>query len=282
MSKHTQVRASVRRRKVAHIAAISRRSTVNNCTIPAKVNNPIPYNDKTINAAYEWYDKIHEERIAYLKKYFSGKKQRCRYRHKKRPWYMLTKGKCYNYEQRAMSYGMCTDYFPVPSETKVLNQKNKTKKLNRTEYMEARVQYKLKQWEVENPCPVNTDGSTKDLFEEQYLPQWKKAREEAEEHIRDLVVSMYHKLKIVGNKVDYSKGKMHPEVIATVKDEDMKGHHVVHPKLKTTDKLYIKATNAAQKAMDKDVTIVDADLLNHKETEKRPLIHAKRQHREAA
>lgn len=281
MSKHTQVRASVRRRKVAHIAAISRRSTVNNCTIPAKVDNPTPYNDKTINAAYEWYDKVREERIAYMKKHFSGKKQRNQ-RKNKRSWYMLTKGKCYNYEQRATSYGMCTDYFPVPSETQVLNQKNQTKKLNHTEYMEARVQYKLKQWEVENPCPVITDGSTKDLFEEQYLPQWKKAREEAEEHIRDLVVSMYHKLKIVGNKVDYSKGKMRPEVIATVKDEDMKGHHVVHPKLKTTDKLYIKATNAAQNAMDKDSAIVDADLLNHKETEKRPLIQAKRQHREAA
>ena len=56
MSKHTQVRASVRRRKVAHIAAISRRSTVNNCTIPKCVvelvkneDNPNGFNPK-INA----------------------------------------------------------------------------------------------------------------------------------------------------------------------------------------------------------------------------------------
>ena len=282
MSKHTQVRASVRRRKVAHIAAISRKSTVKNCTIPAKVANPTPYNDKTIDEAYSWYDKIRNERIEYLKKHFSGKKDRNPRKHNKRPWFLLTKGKCYNYESRAMSYGMCTDYFRVPSETEILNKKNTPKKLNRTEFMEALVQAKLKDWEKKNPCPIKEGGNTKDLFEGQFLPQWKKAREEALEHLRDVVVSMYHKLKVVGNKVDYSKGKMKPEVVAEIKDEDMKGHHVTHPELKTTDKLYKKATIAAQNAMDKDSAIVDADLLNHKETEKRTLIHAKRQHREAA
>ena len=282
MSKHTQVRASVRRRKVARIAAISRKSTVKNCTIPAKVASPTPYNDKTINEAYSWYDKIRNERIEYLKKHFSGKKDRNPRKHNKRPWFLLTKGKCYNYESRAMSYGMCTDYFRVPSETEILNKKNTPKKLNHTEFMEALVQAKLKDWEEKNPCPIKEGEDTKDLFESQFLPQWKKAREEALEHLRDVVVSMYHKLKVVGNKVDYAKGKMKPKVVAKIKDEEMKGHHVTYPELKTTDKLYKKATIAAQNAMDKDSAIVDADLLNHKETEKRPLIHAKRQHREAA
>lgn len=282
MSKHTQVRASVRRRKVAHIAAISRKSTVKNCAIPAKVANPTPYNNKTIDEAYSWYDKIRNERIEYLKKHFSGKKDRNPRKHNKRPWFLLTKGKCYNYESRAMSYGMCTDYFRVPSETEILNKKNTPKKLNRTEFMEALVQAKLKDWEKKNPRPIKTDTDTKDLFEDQFIPQWEKAREEALEHIRDVVVSMYHKLKVVGNKVDYAKGRMKPEVVAKIKDEEMKGHHVTYPKLKTTDKLYKKATIAAQNAMDKDSAIVDADLLNHKETEKRTLIHAKRQHREVA
>lgn len=282
MSKHTQIRASVRRKKVAHIAAISRSTTVKNCTIPAKVENPKPYNDKTINEAYSWYDKIRNERIEYLKKHFSGKKNRNPRKHNKRPWFLLTKGKCYNYESRPTSYGMCTDYFRVPSETKILNKKNTPKKLNQAEFMEALAQAKLKDWEKKNPCPIKEDGDSKDLFESQFLPQWEKAREEALEHLRDVVVSMYHKLKVVGNKVDYSKGKMKSEVVAKIKDEDMKGHHVIYPKLKTTDKLYKKATDAAQNAMDKDSAIVDADLLNHKETEKRPLIHAKRQHREAA
>lgn len=280
MSKHTQIRASVRRRKVAPLAAYSRQFTVKNCTIPAKVENPNPYNDKTIAAAYEWYDKVRNERIKYLRTHFSGKKTRNPRKHNKRPWFLLTKGKCYNYESRAMSYGMVTDYFRVPSETEILNQKNQTKKLNHVEYMEAYVQAKLKDWEKKNPRPIK-EGEP-DLFESQFLPQWKKARDEAEERLRDVVISTYHKLKVVGNKVDYSKGKMKPEVVAEIKDEDMKGHHVRHPDLKTTDKLYKKATKAAQKAMDKDSAIVDADLLNHTETEKRPLIHAKRQLREAA
>ena len=43
-----------------------------------------------------------------------------------------------------------------------------------------------------------------------------------------------------------------------------------------TAQLGIKPTKAAITAMDKDPTIVDCDLKNHKGNQKRPLIHAKR------
>lgn len=238
MSKSTQIRKSVRRRKVAQLAAYSRKYTVNNTTIPIEVKNPIESDEKTT----EWYSKLRKSRKEALGKKTGNK-----------PWYMLQKKEIFK-----------------------LTEKNIPKKMGFAERCERLVQLKLKDWEKKNPCPIKKDGIQKDLFEQQYLPEWEKAREEALEHIRDVVVSMYHKLKVVGNKVDYGKGQMKSEVVAEIKDEDMKGHHVKHPDLKPTDKLYKKATKAAQKAMKKDSAIVDADLLNHKETEVRPLIEAKR------
>jgi hypothetical protein len=96
------------------------------------------------------------------------------------------------------------------------------------------------------------------------------------ERFRDFVVSIYDPLIIMGNRVNVKKQKMDANKIAEVKDVDGKGHDVSFPSLSTEDKLYKNAESAAKNAMKKDASIIDADLMNHKRNQKRPLLGAKR------
>ena len=67
-----------------------------------KKNNSQPINnDYIVN-----YTKIKNNRIEFLNNNFSGKK------HKKRktPWYMLTSGRVYNFEQHDEKFGQCVDF----------------------------------------------------------------------------------------------------------------------------------------------------------------------------
>jgi hypothetical protein len=140
-------------------------------------------------------------------------------------------------------------------------------KMNQTEYWEALVQHKLAKWERKNPCPAEKD----DLFKEDYVDPWVIERNMAEERIRDFVVSVYDKLPIMGNRVDYKNHKMKAEKIAEIKDIGGKGHDVSYPNLSADDKLYKEASKKARNAMQMDAAILDADLINHKRNQKRPL-----------
>ena len=134
-------------------------------------------------------------------------------------------------------------------------------------YMEKLTQHKLEKWERKNPCPEA-------MFVED-VEKWKQERFVTEQRLRDFVVSIYDKLSIMGNRVDAKNSKMKADKIAEIKDIDGKGHDVTHPNLSTEDKLYKEASKKAQDAMNKDETILDADLVNHKHNQKRPL-NAKR------
>ena len=256
---HYRVSKKVRRRKVADLAAKSRMFSVNNCTIQHIDGNTETVKDENgkeyiVGKVHEWKKERHIQpkplRKACWKEYFKKEDH---------------------------------DHLPIPVwERHVERMKSEfpqisSTKLTRAELIEGLIKEKIKKWERKHPCPAKDD----DLFKEEFIPKWKKEREEALEHFRDFVVSVYHKLKIVGYKVDYENCCAKPGVVARVKDEDMKGHHVKYPDLQTTDKLWKKATNAAQEAMDNDGEILDCDLLNHKETEKRPLYEAKRHKRDA-
>lgn len=197
MSKHTQVRKSIRRRKVANAAANSRKYTVNNNTIPKNITVTEKHYDESI---IENYKKVRE----LFKKGRDPKKK------SKKPWYMVTK-----------------------KEQKVFNAKLDTNtKLNRVELMERLVQYKLSKWTIKNPRPIKEDLPYKDLFESQYIPEWNKRKEEAEEHIRDVVVSMYRKLRIVACVVNKHTGNTIYVPIATVRDIDCEGHFTNNGSLK--------------------------------------------------
>jgi len=134
-------------------------------------------------------------------------------------------------------------------------------------YMEKLVAHKLEKWDKKNPKP------NQDLFDK--VEDWEQRRFNAEQRFRDFVVSCYNKLDIMGNRVNSKDKKMDAIKIAEVNDVNGKGHDVSFPKLSSEDKLYKNAEKAAEVAMKKDSTILDADLLNHKRTQKRPLIGAK-------
>lgn len=134
-------------------------------------------------------------------------------------------------------------------------------------YMEKLVAHKLEKWNKKNPKP------NQDLFDK--VEDWEQRRFNAEQRFRDFVVSCYNKLDIMGNRVNSKDKKMDATKIAEIRDIDGKGHDVSFPKLSSEDKLYKNAEKAAEVAMKKDSTILDADLLNHKRTQKRPLIGAK-------
>lgn len=147
-------------------------------------------------------------------------------------------------------------------------------KMNEVEYMEKLTEHKLAKWERKNPCPM-------DMFTED-VEKWKQLRENMKMHFRDVVVSIYDKLKIVGNYVDVEKKKVKKKVVATIKDIDGKGHNVDHPALSTNHKLYKSAVSAATKAMKRDHSIVDCDLKNHKGDQTRPLLITRSDIRKAA
>ena len=170
--------------------------------------------------ANDWlvkYNIIKQNRIKYLNKKFSGKSKHER----KQPWFMLTKGTCYNFEERNEEWGNSVNYYKVSSEIKIFENKNIIhKKINHVELMEGLSNHKLNKWIKHNPKPCTED----DLFASQYIPQWNKQKEEALEHFRNVVISIYDKLKIYGRyeigKDQYTeKGNGYPIKIGEVKDK---------------------------------------------------------------
>ena len=134
-----------------------------------------------INTSYAvTYDQAKQARKEYLKK---------NYRLSKKPWFMLVSGKQYNYETRHESWGDHTKWFRKPSETKILHDKNTKKSTGRVKYMESLAQHKLNKWIRNNPKPDDKQN----LFYKEFLEDWEKERDEALEHFRDFVVSIYDK-----------------------------------------------------------------------------------------
>jgi hypothetical protein len=134
-----------------------------------------------INTSYAvTYDQAKQARKEYLKK---------NYRLSKKPWFMLVSGKQYNYETRHESWGDHTKWFRKPSETKILHDKNTKKSTGRVKYMESLAQHKLNKWIRNNPKPDDKQN----LFYKEFLEDWEKERDEALEHFRDVVISIYDK-----------------------------------------------------------------------------------------
>lgn len=266
--KHNQMRLKLKKNPKC-LASLEYKKNVINCTIQQPdsssiVKLPCKWDlSKTIEGTKEtavwnankWYKDIRS----------SSKK--------KGAWYMLDTRKRIDAKTNKK----------LPSEAAEMYNRTIPKRMTREERWEALAQAKLAKWEKKNPCPIKDNVNEPDLFEAQYLPQWQAERDAALERFRDFVVSVYDKLHIVGNRVvKEPHGHMKESKVAEVKDVDGKGHDVRYPNLKPTDKLYKNATKAATIAMNKDSTIVDCSLKNHKKTQTRPLIDAKRSYKQAA
>ena len=283
----------VRQRKVAVLAAYSRAHTVKNCTIPKIDDNNIietecPWNkERKLQATKETANwdaiKVYMKERDAAKKAIQAKTWRktnldgkYKYKGKRKPWYMLDTRKTFHYEERKKSFDAMTAFFKVLSEAAEMYNKTIFHPKGRAWFMEQMVKHKTAKWEKKHPCPVKEDQNPPDIFEQEYIVPWKAERDLAIERIRDFVVSVYDKLDVVGNRVDRKNYKMIGHTVAKIRDVDQKGHNVTYPNLKESDQLYKDATKVAQIAMDKDPTIVDCDLKNHRGDQKRPLINAKR------
>lgn len=248
MKNRRQRAKQVRQRKVALLAAYSRANTVRNSTIPKIDKHMKVYKDG--NGEWDIPEEGFKQPKTLRKKY------------KKKYYFKGT-----NTIRKVISH---------PSDWDEFKDRTFRPNTSRAWYMEQVVQHKVAKWEKKNPCPIKDEKEQADIFEQEFMIPWKAKREMAIERIRDFVVSVYDKLHVVGNRVDYTKGTIVGKPVAKVKDSGGKGHNVTYPNLKETDKLYKDATKAATIAMNKDSTIIDCDLKNHKGDQKRPLVHAKR------
>ena len=149
------------------------------------------------------YNTVKNNRKAYLKAHFS-------IRFKKQPWYMLTKGKCKNYEERMKSWGACVDFYDVPSEVKSMCEKNTNKRIGSANFMERLAQHKLAKWMRKHPAPCDES----DLFKNEFLKPWEEERDKALERFRNVVVSTYFKLKIYGRYSQRDSG--YPKLIGLI------------------------------------------------------------------
>lgn len=149
------------------------------------------------------YNTVKNNRKAYLKAHFS-------IRSKKLPWYMLTKGKCKNYEERMKSWGACVDFYDVPSEVKSMCEKNTNKRIGSANFMERLAQHKLAKWVRKHPAPCDES----DLFKNEFLKPWEEERNKALERFRNVVVSTYFKLKIYGRYSQRDSG--YPKLIGLI------------------------------------------------------------------
>lgn len=93
-------------------------------------------------------------------------------------------------------------------------------KMTRQAYWEKLAQHKLAKWERKNPQPCSDD----DMFTEK-LVEWKDKREKAVERFRDVIISAYDKLPLIG-RFKVSDGKFKEEKVADIKDINGEGHNV--------------------------------------------------------
>lgn len=129
-------------------------------------------------------------------------------------------------------------------------------KMNKVEYMEKLVEHKTAKWERKNPKPL-------DMFTEE-VEKWKQLRENAIERIRDFVVSMYDPLLLTGRFVlnGANSASYQEEKIAELKDINGEGHKV--NALPKDSKLIKKAQKVVDETKHKRNNLVCGNLRDHK------------------
>ena len=129
-------------------------------------------------------------------------------------------------------------------------------KMNKVEYMEKLVEHKTAKWERKNPKPL-------DMFAED-VEKWKQLKENAIERIRDFVVSVYDPLLLTGRFVMSKEGSAtyQEEKIAEIKDINGEGHKV--NALPKDSKLMKKAQKVVDETKHKRNNLVCGNLRDHK------------------
>lgn len=295
---HSCVRAKVRRRKVAALAAYSRQFTVHNTKkgISPKVDHPLHYGDLSnaitcpftghkfvptnphpipgkFGITITGYDWVEPEGKLWVIPEGGFKQPKRIMRYKKRKY-----GRKHETTNRVGGIMMVQNTKrPKINEflhyTKAVRIGNKTytegfknypyhlPKMNRVEYMEKLVEHKTEKWERKNPSPL-------EMFAED-VERWKQERQTAIERIRDFVVSVYDKLILTG-RYKINENKYREEKIAMVKDINGEGHHV--NALPASSALIKRAQGLVNRAKARDKRLVAGNLRDHKKQKGRIIL----------
>ena len=285
---HSRVRAKVRRRKVAALAAYSRQFTVHNTKkgISPKVDHPLHYGDLenaitcpftghkfvptnphpipgkfgiTITG-YDWVPideyKANTGLLWEHKKYPQPKRLiKCKKRIGKGGRSIRAKRNDFATYTRAICINDRTYIESFPNFPYTLP------KMNKVQYMEKLVEHKLAKWERKNVCPEA-------MFTED-VEKWKHERETMKERFRDFVVSIYDKLHLTGRFV-VAKDKYTEEKVAEIKDVDGEGHKIND--LPKTSKLIKKAQKITNETKVKRPNLVATNLKDHKKQKGRIIL----------
>lgn len=248
---HSSIRAKVRRRKVAALAAYSRQFTVKNSTIPK-----VGLNTKNVTTMFKEIRTTKFDTPVYGKMFEIDKDGHYHLVERKfDPTPMMLNHKqpkrlikCKKKDENGKKRNDFVRFFP--------NYPYNPPKMTKQAYMEKLVQHKLAKWEKKNPKPQQ------DLFDK--VEDWEQRRFLAEQRFRDFVVSAYDPLTLTGrfvigkdNSATYQEKK-----IAEIKDIDGEGHMINHlPKDSKLMKRVQKVANNAKKAHPK---LIACNIKDHK------------------
>ena len=175
-----------------------------------------PNGNGPIGKAGDHYKELKAERKKYLNAHFSGKAIKGHRVKRKQPWYTLTRGQCYNYEEQKASWGAHTNHFRVESEYSKLYKRTIIPKFTREELTIRLLSAKMEDWEKRNPKP-----SKNDMFYWQEIGPWVNRYQAAHSRVAgklgllsspkvpDFVKESYYKYEIQLNKdyEEYNKAK---------------------------------------------------------------------------
>lgn len=286
---HSNVRPKVRRRKVAALAAYSRQFTVHNTKkgISPKVDHPLHYGDlenaitcpftghkfvptnpheipssKFAGLTVTGYDWVEPEGKLWVIPEGGFKQPKRLMKLKKRKY-----GKKHETTNGVGGIMIVQNTKPGRQKRNDFKQfKNypyHLPKMNRVEYMEKLVEHKLAKWERKNPKPM-------DMFTED-VKKWQQLYENMKMHFRDVVISMYDKLPLIGRfKMGKTNATYMEKKIAEIKDINSEGHDINN--LSKSSKLLKAAQEITDKVHARHDNLVSTNLRDHKRTKGRIIL----------
>lgn len=256
---YSRVHTKARRRKVAHLAAYSRQHTVKNMpknkpTFDQKNLVKVVFNEgkdvHMVQVAKPWEKKKYPQPKPMMKKHW-------------KVWFTKEYKEEFGCDVYERHCKLVHSTFPNPQDF----QKKLWKNMGKAAKMKAYEDDKMKKWERKHPKPCPDD----DLFKDEMIPAWEAEREQALIRMRDLVVSMFDKLPLIGRYKISEKNAIYQEKkIADLKDVNGDGHKV--NELTEESKLLKKAQKATNKEKAKNAKLVATNLKDHKRQKGRMIL----------
>lgn len=162
--------------------------------------------DAAISDVILYHRKIRDEWKEWNKKHYSG----LRFRKRKTPWYKITSGKQWNFEERTEPYGQAVQYYRVPSEAKRFSVKTCCQRMTHEQYIERLIQAKLDDWVEKHPRPIPYNPKEKDMFESFFMLPWIDEHTKARENIVNFVNNIGTKVHVFAR---YKGDKGYPRKI---------------------------------------------------------------------